>query len=140
MQKSILYALLVSFTIVNSVATAETKTALQPQTALKIAAITAMYQQDVDNDGMDYPVVLQQYGNLELKAAFQLEQEYFDREQMSCNIGHDVLWDSQDPDYAQDKQFAVIQTGLVKVVWHKAVIFIMSFPVMMQNAKLPMLF
>ena len=63
---------------------------------------------------MDYSVVLQQYDNLELKVAFQLEQEYFDQEQMSYNIGHDVLWDSQNPDYAQDKQFAVTKTRLVK--------------------------
>lgn len=115
MQKSILYALLVSVVMVNNGAVAETKVSLQQQTALKLATIAKMYQQDVDNEGMDYPVVLQQYSNSELKAAFELEQEYFDRQQMSCNIGHDVLWDSQDPDYAQDKQFAVTETGLVKV-------------------------
>ncbi len=101
--------------MVTSGAMAETKTSLQQQTAMKIAAIAKMYQQDVDNECMDYPVVLQQYSNPELKAVFELEQEYFDRQQMSCNIGHDVLWDSQDPDYTQDNQLSVTEIGLVKV-------------------------
>lgn len=34
---------------------------------------------------------------------------------MSCHIGYDVLWSSQDPDYAQDKQFSVTTKGLVQV-------------------------
>ena len=45
----------------------------------------------------------------------QLEQDYFAREQMSCHIGYDVLWSSQDPDYEQDKQFSVTTQGLVQV-------------------------
>lgn len=81
----------------------------------KIATITKMYQQDIDNQGMDYPVVLQQFANPELQAAMILEQEYFDREQMSCHIGYDVLWDSQDPDYSQDKQFSITEKGWVQV-------------------------
>lgn len=80
----------------------------------KIATISKMYQQDVSNQGMDYPV-LAQYSDKDLQAAFALEQDYFEREQMSCNIGHDILWNSQDPDYAQDKQFAITEQGLVKV-------------------------
>ena len=83
--------------------------------ALQVTTIADMYQQDIDNQGQDYPVVLHQYGSPELKAAMQLERDYFDREQMSCHIGYDVLWSSQDPDYEQDKQFAVTEQGLVQV-------------------------
>ncbi len=87
----------------------------QTQNAMKVMTIESMYQQDVDNQGQDYPVVLERYADQELQAAMQLEREYFDREQMSCHIGYDVLWDSQDPDYMQDKQFALTEQGLVKV-------------------------
>lgn len=65
---------------------------------MEVVIIESMYQQDVDNQGQDYPVVLEHYADQELQAAMQLEREYFDREQMSCHIGYDVLWDSQDPD------------------------------------------
>ena len=87
----------------------------QTQNAMKVVTIESMYQQDVDNQGQDYPVVLERYADQELQAAMQLEREYFDREQMSCHIGYDVLWDSQDPDYMQDKQFTLTVQGLVKV-------------------------
>lgn len=81
----------------------------------KIAAVTEMYEQDIANEGMDYPVVLQQYADKTLKAAMQAEQDYFDREQMSCHVGYDVLWNSQDPDYSQDKQFSISESGWVQV-------------------------
>ncbi|WP_321156179.1 hypothetical protein [Psychrobacter sp. LV10R520-6] len=45
----------------------------------------------------------------------QLERDYFDKEQMSCHIGYDVLWNSQDPGYEQDKQFSMTTQGLVEV-------------------------
>ena len=83
--------------------------------AKKIAVIKKMYQQDVDNQEQEHPAVLQQYASKDLKAAMQLEQDYFDKTQMSCHIGHDVLWDSQDPDYTQDKKFSVTKQGLVQV-------------------------
>ncbi|WP_228138821.1 hypothetical protein [Psychrobacter sp. P2G3] len=88
---------------------------LQMVFAMKVNTIAKMYQQDVNNQGQDYPVVLQQYGSQELQEAMQLEQDYFDKEQVSCHIGYDVLWSSQDPDYAQDKKFSVTTTGLVQV-------------------------
>lgn len=81
----------------------------------KIVTIKKMYQQDIDSQGQDYPVTLQQYASKDLQAAMQLEQDYFDKEQMSCHIGYDVLWDSQDPDYTQDKKFSVTTQGLVQV-------------------------
>lgn len=87
----------------------------QTHNKAKIATITQMYEQDVKNEGMDNPVVLQQFANAELQAAMQLEQDYFDKEQMSCHIGYDVLWNSQDPDYSQDKQFSITEQGLVQV-------------------------
>ncbi len=87
----------------------------QTNSTQKIATIAKMYEQDVNNEGMDNPVVLQQYANAELQAAMQLEQDYFAQEQMSCHIGYDVLWDSQDPDYEQDKKFSMTDKGLVKV-------------------------
>lgn len=87
----------------------------QTNSAQKIATIAKMYEQDVNNEGTDNPVVLQQYANAKLQAAMQLEQDYFEKEQMSCHIGYDVLWDSQDPDYAQDKQFSTTDKGLVQV-------------------------
>ena len=87
----------------------------QTNSAQKIATIAKMYEQDINNEGMDNPVVLQQYANAELQAAMQFEQDYFVIEQMSCHIGYDVLWDSQDPDYAQDKQLSMTDKGLVQV-------------------------
>ena len=83
--------------------------------AQKIATIKKMYQQDIDNEGQDSPVVLQQYASKDLQAAMQLEKDYFDKTQISCHIGYDVLWDSQDPDYTQDKKFSVTKQGLVQV-------------------------
>ena len=82
---------------------------------IKIATITKMYQQDIDDQGMSHPVVLQQYADADLQAAMQLEQAYFDKTQTSCNIDYDVLWNSQDPDYTQDKKFSIIAQGLVQV-------------------------
>ncbi|MGE6440024.1 hypothetical protein ACQKC9_00495 [Psychrobacter sp. NPDC078409] len=82
---------------------------------IKIATITKMYQQDIDDQGMSHPVVLQQYADADLQAAMQLEQEYFDKTQTSCNIDYDVLWNSQDPDYTQDKKFSITDQGLVQV-------------------------
>ena len=82
---------------------------------IKIATITKMYQQDIDDQGMSNPVVLQQYADADLQAAMQLEQEYFDKTQTSCNIDYDVLWNSQDPDYEQDKKFSITDQGLVQV-------------------------
>lgn len=82
---------------------------------MKVATVTKMYQQDVDNEGMDDPVVLEQYANQDLKSAMQLERSYFDKNQMSCNVDYDVLWDSQDPDYTQDKKFSMTDKGLVQV-------------------------
>ncbi|WP_298809716.1 hypothetical protein [uncultured Psychrobacter sp.] len=90
----------------------------QKQNALaniKIATITKMYQQDMDDQGMSHPVVLQQYADADLQAAMQLEQAYFDKTQTSCNIDYDVLWSSQDPDYTQDKKFSITAQGLVQV-------------------------
>ena len=82
---------------------------------IKIATITRMYQQDINNEGMDNPAVLQQYANPDLQAAMQLEQDYFDKNQMACNVDYDVLQDSQDPDYTQDKKFSMTDKGLVQV-------------------------
>lgn len=114
MHKYILY-IIVSLGIGAAIsAVANSAEPVENNAAMKIVTITQMYQQDVNNQGMDNPVVLQQYGTQELQAAMQLEQDYFDREQMSCHIGYDVLWDSQDPDYEQDKKFSVTPKGLVK--------------------------
>ncbi|WP_230710073.1 MULTISPECIES: hypothetical protein [unclassified Psychrobacter] len=82
---------------------------------MKIATVTKMYEQDISTEGMDNPVVLQQYANQDLQSAMQLEQDYFDENQLSCNIDYDVLWDSQDPDYTQDKKFSMTNQGLVQV-------------------------
>ena len=101
--------------LATSLATADMTEPSQTQAAMKVATIEKMYQQDVNNQGMDYPVVLEQYGNQELQTAMTLERDYFDREEMSCHIGYDVLWDSQDPDYEQEKQFSMTEQGLVKV-------------------------
>ena len=88
---------------------------LQTNAAMKIATVTKMYEQDISTEGMDNPVVLQQYANQDLQSAMQLEQDYFDKNQLSCNIDYDVLWDSQDPDYTQDKKFSMTDKGLVQV-------------------------
>ncbi|MBH0006608.1 hypothetical protein [Psychrobacter sp. SWN149] len=99
-------------------ATADVAKADQKQSAMeamKIATISKMYQQDIDEQGMSNPAVLQQYANTELQAAMTLEQAYFDKNQMSCNVDYDVLWDSQDPDYTQDKKLSITEQGLVQV-------------------------
>lgn len=96
-------------------ATADVTEPYQTHAVMKVATIAKMYEQDISNQGMDNPVVLQQYANSELQAAMQLEQDYFDKEQMSCHVGYDVLWDSQDPDYEQEKEFSITEQGLVKV-------------------------
>lgn len=88
---------------------------LQTNAAMEIATVTKMYEQDISTEGMDNPVVLQQYANQDLQSAMQLEQDYFDKNQLSCNIDYDVLWDSQDPDYTQDKKFSITNQGLVQV-------------------------
>ena len=110
------YALLLTmgFLAVNT-AIADIIEPSQTQAAKKIATIEKIYQQDVNNQGIDNPVVLEQYGNRELQTAMKLERDYFDREEMSCHIGYDVLWDSQDPDYEQEKKFSLTEKGLVKV-------------------------
>ena len=115
MQKMILSILMLIMGFSAMTATANLTEPLQKAFSIKVSTIAKMYQQDVNNQGQDYPVVLQQYGNQELQAAMQLEKDYFDRKQVSCNIGYDVLWSSQDPDYGQDKQFSVTTQGLVKV-------------------------
>ncbi|WP_201560856.1 hypothetical protein [Psychrobacter sp. NC44] len=101
--------------IATNSAIADIAESIQTYAAIKIATISNMYQQDVSNQGMDNPVVLQQYADPDLQAAMQIEQDYFDREQISCHVDYDVLWDSQDPDYAQDKQFSMTDQGLVQV-------------------------
>ena len=98
-----------------SAASTEGKKSSQQHGVIKLATINNMYQQDIDNEGMNNPVILQQYANDDLLAAMQLEQNYFDKNQMSCNLDYDVLWDSQDPDYTQDKKFSMTDKGLVQV-------------------------
>lgn len=115
MQKTIFSIIIFIVGLACTTATANLTEPLQAIFAMKVATIAKMYEQDVRNQGQDYPVVLQQYGSQELQAAMQLEQDYFDREQISCHVGYDVLWDSQDPDYEQEKQFAVTTQGLIKV-------------------------
>lgn len=101
--------------IATNSAIADIAESTQTYAAIKITTISNMYQQDVSNQGMDNPVVLQQYADPDLQAAMQIEQDYFDREQISCHVDYDVLWDSQDPDYTQDKQFSMTDQGLVQV-------------------------
>ena len=101
-------------TVGNAIAAAVTNEN-QRLAAMKVATITKMYQQDIDDQGMSNPMVLQQYADTDLKAAMQLEQAYFDKNQMSCNIDYDVLWNSQDPNYTQDKKISMTEQGLIQV-------------------------
>lgn len=96
-------------------ATADVTELPQTNAVMKIATITKMYEQDMSNQGMDNPVVLQQYANPDLQTAMKLEQDYLDREQISCHVGYDVLWNSQDPDYEQEKEISMTKKGLVQV-------------------------
>lgn len=115
--KSLIFLLTIGLMPVGS-ATADVTKSDQKQAVMavmKIATITQMYQQDADDQGLSNPAVLQQYANADLQAAMQLEQDYFDKNQTSCNIDYDVLWDSQDPDYTQDKNFSITKQGLVQV-------------------------
>ena len=115
--KSLIFLLTIGLMPVGS-ATADVTKSDQKQAvmaAMKIATIKKMYQQDADDQGLSNPAVLQQYANADLQAAMQLEQDYFDKNQTSCNIDYDVLWDSQDPDYTQDKKFSMTEQGLVQV-------------------------
>lgn len=113
--KSYALLLIIGLFVINT-ATANITEPSQTHDAMKVATIKKMYQQDVSNQGMDYPVVLEQYANPDLQAAMQLEKDFFDREEMSCHIGYDILWSSQDPNYEQEKQFSMTDKGLVKVV------------------------
>ncbi|MGP4714238.1 MULTISPECIES: hypothetical protein [unclassified Psychrobacter] len=116
MQKSIFLAVGLLITGVLAVtASANLTEPLQMAFALKVDTIAKMYEQDSRNQGQEYPSTLQQYADSELQVAMQLEQEYFDKEQVSCHIGYDVLWRSQDPDYTQDKTFSLTTTGMVQV-------------------------
>lgn len=111
MQKSIIFITMSIIGLLAITANANLAEPLQKDLALKIETIAKMYEQDIHNQG----TTLQQYANPELQAAMQLEQDYFDKQQVSCHIGYDVLWSSQDPDYAQDKTFSLTTTGLVQV-------------------------
>lgn len=115
MQKSILSITVLIIGVFAITASANLTEPLQTAFALKVNTIAKMYEQDVRNQGQVYPATLQQYASLELQAAMQLEQDYFDKEQISCHIGYDVLWSSQDPDYTQDKTFSMMTSGLVQV-------------------------
>ncbi len=115
MQKLIILTTMPVIGVLAVTASANLTEPLQTAFALKIETIAKMYEQDSHNQGQDYPSTLQQYANPELQAAMQLEQDYFDKEQVSCHIGYDVLWSSQDPDYTQDKTFSVTTNGLVQV-------------------------
>ena len=115
MPKHYSLTLLTMVLIATNSAIADTAESAQTYAATKITTISEMYQRDVSNQGMDNPTVLQQYADPDLQAAMQIEQDYFDREQISCHVDYDVLWDSQDPDYTQDKQFSMTDQGLVQV-------------------------
>lgn len=120
MKPTTLFTIGLSFGLIANIAIADSTVnqaavAASDKKSQKIEIVKKMYQQDIDNQGQDYPVVLQQYASKDLQAAMKLEQDYFDKEQMSCHIGYDVLWDSQDPDYTQDKQFSVTKQGMVQV-------------------------
>ena len=115
--KSLILLLILGLTTVGSAIADTTKTDQEysAMDASKVATITKMYQQDIDDQGMSNPVVLQQYANADLQAAMMLAQAYFDKNQMPCNVDYDVLWDSQDPDYTQDKKISMTEQGLVQV-------------------------
>lgn len=102
-------SLLVSATVIPNAYAAD-----GPQNTAKVATIAKMYAQDIDNEGMGEPM-LAQYGDAQLRAALKLERDYFDKEQMICGTGHNILWDSQDPDYEQDKNISMTKNGLVTV-------------------------
>ncbi len=123
MQKSILFpvfyvSLSISGLSIAIAAIDNTLTPAQTYASHKIAIISQMYEQDASVEGLSETPILIEYGTLELQDAFTLEQDYYDRTQMNCNVGFDILWDSQDPDYAQDKQITMTDTGLVKVSSH----------------------
>ena len=96
-------------------AIADTTKTTNKQATIKTALIAKMYQQDMDEQGMSQPPILQQYANDDLLHIMQLEQVYFEKHQASCNLDYDVLWNSQDPDYTQDKKFSMTDKGLVQV-------------------------
>ena len=111
--KRLLPVWLLAITMMTSSAVGNNEQLTKPD--VQIAVISQMYEQDISAEGFSEKPILLEYSTAELQAAFALEQAYYDREQISCNIGHDILWDSQDPDYSQDKQFAMTEQGLVKV-------------------------
>ena len=96
-------------------AIADTTKTTDKQATIKTALIAKMYQQDMDEQGMSQPPILQQYANDDLLQIMQLEQVYFDKHQASCNLDYDVLWSSQDPDYTQTKKISITEQGLVQV-------------------------
>ncbi len=116
MQKHIFYSIFSISTLIAGAAVARAATDLSAAMVdVKIATISQMYQQDAESEGFGDIPILVEYGTPELQSAFALEQDYYEREQMSCNVGHDVLWDSQDPDYLQKREITMADNGLVKV-------------------------
>lgn len=81
------------------------------QDAAKLSTVKTMYQQDISNEGSVTPV-LTKFASPELAQALKLEQDYFDKTQMICGTGADVIWDSQDPDFVMPKLSA--QNGKIK--------------------------
>ena len=81
---------------------------------IKIATITEMYAENASDQYAQMPT-LRKYADQDLQKAMRLEEDYFDKHEMICGTGHDVMWDSQDPDYAQDKQISINTEGLVQV-------------------------
>lgn len=82
--------------------------------SLKMTTITEMYTKDAANQYAQTPTLMS-YADQNLQQAMILEQSYFDQHEMICGTGHDVMWDSQDPDYGQDKQISINAEGLVQV-------------------------
>lgn len=79
----------------------------------KINTVKAMYQQDMNS--LNGLATLTRFAGGGLQKALKKQQAYARRQGELCGFDYDLLWQSQDPDYAEPLQYAVNQQGQVHV-------------------------
>lgn len=79
----------------------------------KIKTIKAMYQQDIKaQNGI---ATLTQFSGGGLQKALKKQQKFGERSGELCGFDYDILWQSQDPDYGINIQYATAPNGHIKV-------------------------
>ncbi|MBP6345671.1 MAG: hypothetical protein KA346_07150 [Neisseriaceae bacterium] len=83
------------------------------QSEAKLTAIKKMYQQDLKKqNGL---ATLAHFAGADLKKALKKQDAFGAKYGELCGLDYDVLWQSQDPDYAEPLQYALTRKGQVTV-------------------------